>query len=107
MYNLAYGFDSPYLLQLRLFRSSHNYAKATARHYSSFKRNQEDEYQRVYLVWGLKPADISACDQKSGDYCFGNPQYDSTFNMNTAEAQIAFKVMPVLKEIRTPCGIHA
>jgi len=55
-------------------------------------RNQEDEYQRVYLVWGLTPADVSDCNQKSGDYCFGNPRYDHTFNMNSVETQLAFKV---------------
>lgn len=55
-------------------------------------RNQEDEYQRIHLVWGLAAADISKCDQKSADFCFGQPQYDDKFDMNTAEAQIAFKV---------------
>ncbi|XP_053407451.1 uncharacterized protein LOC123533361 [Mercenaria mercenaria] len=77
--------------QLRLFRGNHNYAKATDRHYFYFLRNQDDEYQRLYLVWGILPADISACDQKSADFCFGEPKYDRHFEMNTESAQIAFK----------------
>ncbi|WAR18412.1 DISP1-like protein [Mya arenaria] len=79
--------------QVRLFRSSHNYAKATTRHYGSFLRDKDDEYQRLYLVWGLGEADIKDCDLRSGEYCFGKPTWDSEFDMNNAEAQLATKAL--------------
>ncbi|KAL4238149.1 hypothetical protein ACF0H5_002860 [Mactra antiquata] len=77
--------------QLRLFRSNHNYAKATERHYYYFRRNHDDEYQRLYMVWGILPVDVSHCDKKSAEYCFGRTQYDHDIDMNINEAQVAFK----------------
>ena len=81
-----------YSLQLRLFRETHNYAKATMKHYFSFRRNDEDEYSRLYLVWGMQDPDISNCNLKSYEYCPGTPVWDENFDMNSPEAQTAFKV---------------
>ena len=62
------------------------------KHYFSFRRNDEDEYTRLYLIWGLRPVDISQCNLKSAEYCRGTHVTAEDFDMNTPEAQIAFKV---------------
>ena len=87
-----YIYNNQTIFQLRLFRDNHNYAKASMKHYFSFLRNDEDEYTRLYIVWGLHPVDISNCDLKSAAYCRGTPVLDEKFDMNIPEAQVAFKV---------------
>ncbi|KAL3873045.1 hypothetical protein ACJMK2_036207 [Sinanodonta woodiana] len=84
----------PDTYQLGIFRDNHNYAIAAEKHYFSFLRNSDDEESKVYLVWGMKPVDISSCDAKSAEYCRGTPLWDENFDMRLASAQLAFKGEP-------------
>ncbi|XP_069116529.1 protein dispatched homolog 1-like [Argopecten irradians] len=77
--------------QLQIYKASHNYGRASRMHYYSFERSFQEEYASVYLVWGIKPKDMSACNFKSATYCDGTAGWDDTFNPNSHEAQTALK----------------
>ncbi|XP_033734799.1 protein dispatched homolog 1-like isoform X2 [Pecten maximus] len=77
--------------QLQIYRSSHNYGKASRMHYYGFERSFQEEYASVYLTWGVKRKDLSSCNFKSATFCDGEAGWDDTFNPNTPEAQEALK----------------
>ena len=78
--------------QVQLFISSHNYDIAYRMHFKSFQSKLEHEYTDVYLLWGMRPQDMSSCNAKSSEKCYGSPVFDDTFNPSTKEAQSAMKV---------------
>ena len=81
------------LLQVQIFRSSHNHGKASLHHYYTFQRNVEEEYTILYLVWGVLEKDTSTCNRKTSDFCSGNVVWDDSFDSSSPEAQLAIYVI--------------
>ncbi|KAL5008655.1 hypothetical protein ScPMuIL_014236 [Solemya velum] len=75
--------------QTKIYRDNTNYGKGFSKHNSAFLRNTENDYAKVFLVWGMHGRDISSCDFKSYEYCSGEQVWDQNFNISSPDAQIA------------------
>lgn len=85
-------FDISFILKTKIYRDNTNYGKGFSKHNSAFLRNTENDYAKVFLVWGMHGRDISSCDFKSYEYCSGEQVWDQNFNISSPDAQIAMYV---------------
>ncbi|KAK7504971.1 hypothetical protein BaRGS_00003999 [Batillaria attramentaria] len=60
--------------QTKFYQDDHHYGKATQLASSAFKPSSEDNVIEVYIIWGLKQQDLSACD-KSDRFCKGQADF--------------------------------
>ncbi|ELU17207.1 hypothetical protein CAPTEDRAFT_226825 [Capitella teleta] len=75
---------------VKLWKDSTNYGKAKSQQANSFKPSMEDEVIQVYMIWGLKKQDRSACSKYKMDIlCSGKTVWNNGFDMNPSHAQYA------------------
>ncbi|XP_061167576.1 protein dispatched homolog 3-like [Saccostrea echinata] len=74
--------------ELQIYKKSHFYTKAQNKELYSFVKNVDDNLVKIYIVWGISEKDRSDCHFSSVD-CRGNQVYDSSFNPNPLDNQLA------------------
>ena len=78
--------------QTKVFKKSHNYQMAKERQMNAFQPSNEDRNIRVFMVWGLKNQDRSACHKTAHEKCPGKTVWDESFDLNPKPAQMELKV---------------
>ncbi|CAH1792444.1 unnamed protein product [Owenia fusiformis] len=94
MYTLLFGFFLYWLTRLRpsaetmqIWTQNTNYARANHLVNRVFIPASDDLLE-VYIVWGIKPRDMSRCHH-SDVHCYGDQVWDEKFDLNTPPVQFA------------------
>ncbi|KAH9489233.1 hypothetical protein Btru_048812, partial [Bulinus truncatus] len=75
----------------QLYKNGHNYYEADQLNNYAFKSNLDDKNIKVIIAFGLKNQDIGDC-HKTDYRCKGKTVWDSSFDLNPKQAQLAFHV---------------
>ncbi|KAH9488013.1 hypothetical protein Btru_066816 [Bulinus truncatus] len=73
----------------QLYKNGHNYYEADQLNNYAFKSNLDDKNIKVIIAFGLKNQDIEDC-HKTDYRCKGKTVWDSSFDLNPKQAQLAF-----------------
>ncbi|XP_050405065.1 protein dispatched homolog 3-like [Patella vulgata] len=74
--------------QIQFLKDSNNFQKATNLNLQGFRPSSDDNVIKVYIVWGLKHQDLSAC-HKTDSKCKGKTVWDDGFDLNPKPAQMS------------------
>ncbi|XP_021340144.1 protein dispatched homolog 1-like [Mizuhopecten yessoensis] len=77
----------------KIFKEDHNYQMANDRQKNAFRPSGRDPIIRVYMVWGLRLQDRSACHKTDGEKCTGKTVWDEAFDLNPSPAQVQLQTL--------------